>query len=67
MGTVIGLYLMSISLKLIGPLLALAGGAMAFIVKNELLPESYRHHPNYAKLGFVIGVILILLLNFFHG
>lgn len=67
LGSLLGLYLMSISLRFIGPLLAFAGGAMAFIVKNELLPESYRRHPNYARLGLVLGIILILFLTILHG
>lgn len=66
-GAGIGLLLMYVSPSLICVLLALAGGAMAFIVKNELLPEAYRRHPNYARLGFVLGVVLILLLGILHG
>lgn len=62
-GSALGLLLMFVSPGLISALLALAGGAMAFIVKNELLPEAYRRHPNYARLGLASGAILILLLG----
>lgn len=66
-GAAIGLLLMYVSPSLICILLALAGGAMAFIVKNELLPEAYRRHPNYARLGIGVGIVLILLLGIIHG
>ena len=66
LGAYIGLLLVAISPRLICLLLALAGGAMAFIVKNELLPESYRRHPNYARLGFIFGIILIILMELIH-
>lgn len=66
LGAGIGLFLMHISKDFICVLLALAGGAMAFIVKNELLPEAYRRHPNYARLGLTVGVALIFLLGIIH-
>lgn len=66
LGACLGLLLVAISPHFICLLLALAGGAMAFIVKNELLPESYRRHPNYARLGFLLGVVLILFLELTH-
>jgi len=65
-GACLGLLLTAISGHFICILLALAGGAMAFIVKNELIPESYRRHPNYARLGFLGGIMLILLLGLMH-
>lgn len=65
-GAYLGLLLVSISNHFICLLLALAGGAMAFIVRNELMPESYRRHPNFARLGFIIGLMLIFFLGIFH-
>jgi len=67
LGACVGLLLVAISPRFICLLLALAGGAMAFIVKNELIPESNRRHPNYARLGFVLGIALILLLGILHN
>ena len=67
LGAFIGLLLVAISPRFICLLLALAGGAMAFIVKNELIPESYRRHPNYARFGFALGIILILFLGIIHN
>lgn len=65
-GAILGIMLVSISAHFICLLLALAGGAMAFIVKNELIPESHRKHPNYARLGFALGILLLLALNWCH-
>lgn len=63
MGAFLGLALMKISSNYIAILLAVAAGAMTFIVKNELLPESRKRHPNYSTLGGIIGFIFILGLS----
>lgn len=65
-GALMGILLVSISSLFISLLLALAGGAMAFIVKNELLPEARRQHPRYAQFGLALGVLLILALSWIH-
>ncbi|MCL4441361.1 MAG: ZIP family metal transporter [Eubacteriales bacterium] len=65
-GALIGLVLVNISPDRIALLLAVAAGAMTFIVKNELLPESRRRHPNYSTMGGVIGFLFILSLSIFH-
>ncbi|HVJ49763.1 ZIP family metal transporter [Desulfitobacterium sp.] len=44
--------------------LALAGGAMAFLVFAELWPLSRERHPHYALLGGVIGYVFFALLSF---
>lgn len=65
-GTVIGFVLVSLSPSSMALLLALAGGAMAYIVKFELLPEARRRHPNYARLGLALGMILMTTIWFIH-
>lgn len=67
LGAALGLIIIHFSPHLVCLLLALAGGAMAFIIRNELLPEAHRKHPNYARLGLTLGFLLILILSFFHG
>lgn len=67
LGSALGLVIIHFSPHLVCLLLALAGGAMAFIVKNELLPEAHRRHPNYGRLGLALGVVLILFLGLIHG
>jgi ZIP family zinc transporter len=46
--------------------LALAGGAMSFLVFAELWPLSRERHPNYALLGGVIGYIFFALISLLH-
>lgn len=65
-GAFMGLVLVKTSPNHIALLLAVAAGAMTFIVKNELLPESRRRHPNYSTLGGIMGFMLILMLSIFH-
>lgn len=44
--------------------LAMAGGAMIFVVFEELLPEAHRHRQgNIASLGAMVGVGLVLWLG----
>jgi ZIP family zinc transporter len=44
--------------------LALAAGAMLFVIVQELIPESYRHgHRDQATLGLVAGFIVMLMLD----
>ncbi len=62
-GAFIGLILLNLSPHHIALLLAVAAGAMAFIVKNELLPESRRRHPNYSTMGGIVGFLFILGLS----
>lgn len=66
LGTVIGLVLVALSPNSMAFLLALAGGAMSYIVLFELWPESKRRHPNYARLGILMGVVLMALVWFIH-
>lgn len=67
LGTLLGLALVAISRGLISLLLAMAGGAMTYIVRFELIPESRRRHPNYARLGSLIGIAVILILTLWHN
>lgn len=67
LGTLIGFYIVNISPEKISFLLALAGGAMSYIVLFELIPEARQRHPNYARLGAFIGFIIIIVLSIVHG
>ena len=66
LGTIIGIVLTKISPHLIALLLAMAGGAMLYIVRFELIPESKRRHPVYARLGTLVGFAIILSLQVIH-
>jgi len=65
-GAIIGFIIVSISPQQISFLLALAGGAMTYIVLFELIPEAKQRHPNYARLGAFIGFVVIILLSLIH-
>ena len=48
--------------------LALAGGAMLYVVSDELIPESHRgRHQVEATAGVVIGFLLMMALGHFLG
>lgn len=66
LGAFIGLLLLHLSPGYIALLLAVAAGAMTYIVKSELLPESRRRHPNYSTLGGIIGFLFILGLSILY-
>jgi len=65
-GALIGIALVNLSPDHIAMLLAVAAGAMSFIVKNELLPVSRKRHPNYSTLGGIIGFLFILGLSIIY-
>jgi ZIP family zinc transporter len=66
LGALIGLVLVNVSPSCISLMLAIAAGAMTFIVKNEILPQSRHRHPNYSSVGGIIGFLFILGLSFIH-
>ena len=44
--------------------LAFAGGAMLYVVSDELIPESHSHgFEHEATFGFVLGFLLLLALS----
>jgi len=64
LGTWLGMLIVNFSNHFISALLALAAGAMTYLVKDELLPESHRRHPNFSKLGIGFGLSIILFLTY---
>ncbi|SMB91357.1 zinc transporter, ZIP family [Desulfonispora thiosulfatigenes DSM 11270] len=60
LGAYLGLVLVSISPKLIGLLLALAGGAMTFIVSSELWPEASKYNLAFSYFGAILGILIII-------
>lgn len=66
LGTLLGLIIVSLSKTYISFLLAMAAGAMFYIVLFEIIPEGKKRHPNYARLGMVLGFLLIFFLLLFE-
>ena len=62
-GTIIGMLFLSIDEIFIGLSLALAAGAMSYIVVLELLPESWKQSKAPCIWGFAGGMLLAVLLH----
>ena len=61
---VLGAYLTTISHALLPYAMAFAGGAMIYVVSNEIIPESHRlGHEKQASLGLIIGFLIMLILD----
>jgi len=65
-GTALGFVLIHIVPQVISGLLALAAGAMSYLVKDELLPESFGQNKLAASLGVASGLVLIFCLTSVH-
>ncbi len=65
---VIAALIASLSDYLLPLLLALAGGAMIYVVVEEIIPETYKYgNEKYASIGFIIGFLIMLYLDTIFG
>jgi len=62
-GTILGLAAISTSPSLLSGMLAFAAGAMTYIVKDKLIPESKRLNKSLAYTGMVIGFSLMTIVH----
>lgn len=61
---VLGAVLIGLSANLLPLGLALAAGAMLFVISHEIIPESHRKgHEGLATSGLMLGFVLMLLLD----
>jgi ZIP family zinc transporter len=66
LGVVIGFALADISALLLPYLTALAGGAMLYVISDEMIPETHAHgHEKYATFALVLGVVMMLFVQKF--
>lgn len=63
LGASLGLVVAGLPSGLVAMTLALAGGAMVFVVYRELFPATLRLQPFWAWLGFVSGLLLVGMLS----
>lgn len=62
-GVLIGYYLGSISVVLLPFMLAFSGGAMLYVVSDEMIPESHAHgYQKAATFALIAGFVLMLLI-----
>src|SRR5680860_148658 len=66
LGALVGLLALEGVQNSLAFFLALAAGAMTFLVFAELIPLSRERHPHYALLGGTIGFILFALISLLH-
>lgn len=67
LGTVLGLLFVELAQDPVGFLLALAAGAMAYIVSFELVPELRNYQSGQGYGGMAGGFILILIITLFFS
>jgi ZIP family zinc transporter len=61
---VLGAFLIGISIGLLPWGLAIAAGAMLYVISNEIIPESHRRgHEPFATWGLMFGFVLMMLLD----
>lgn len=60
----LGVALIGLSVHLLPWGLAIAAGAMLFVISHEIIPESHRAgHESWATSGLIIGFVLMMLLD----
>lgn len=63
-GAFLGVFLVSMFSAILGFILALAGGAMLFVISDEIIPETHSNgYEREATYGVVLGFILMMLLD----
>lgn len=62
-GSALGLLAITFVSDTLTMFLSLAAGAMGLLVFQELLPTSSERHPNWSRLGVVVGFITFTLLS----
>lgn len=67
-GAILTILLASILLPALPYLLALAAGAMMYVVVEELIPETQQgEHSNMGTIGFAVGFLLMMTLDVLLG
>ncbi|MBM7869061.1 ZIP family zinc transporter [Clostridium pascui] len=63
-GGVIGVSLVSIAKPILPFILALAAGAMLFVISDEIIPETHEHgYERIATYGLLIGFIIMMIMD----
>ncbi len=63
-GAALGYVLVSIFNPILGIVLALAGGAMLFVISDEIIPETHSNgYEREATYGVIIGFIIMMIMD----
>lgn len=63
-GTIAGYYIGDISALMLPFMLSLAGGAMIYVISDEMIPETHSHgFQKPATYALVAGVMLMLFID----
>lgn len=67
-GGLLGAVVVTIAHQLLPWGLAFAGGAMLFVISNEIIPETHRRgHPIEATFGVLIGFVIMMIFDNIFG
>lgn len=67
-GAFLGYGLVSVFQPILGFILAFAGGAMLFVISDEIIPETHSNgYERQATYGIVIGFIIMMILDITLG
>jgi ZIP family zinc transporter len=66
MGTLLGLFMLHFSPEHLSFMLALAGGAMIYLLKDELIPVAQQQSPFWSWIGLAAGYALLWLAQAIH-
>ena len=63
-GGIIGMLLINIASPILPFILALAAGAMLFVISDEIIPETHEHgFERIATYGLLIGFVIMMILD----
>jgi len=64
MGVLAGYYIADVSTTMLPMLTALAGGAMLYVISDEMIPETHSHgHEKYTTYALILGVMAMLFIQ----
>lgn len=67
-GAFLGYGLVTVFQPILGFVLAIAGGAMLFIISDEIIPETHNNgYERQATYGIIIGFIIMMILDILLG
>ncbi|MEX1100276.1 MAG: ZIP family metal transporter, partial [Bacteriovoracaceae bacterium] len=64
LAALLGFFATSLMQELLPWFLAFSGGAMLYVISEEIIPESHRKaNSEYATIGLMLGFVLMMFLD----